>query len=251
MQNYDNELTIYRGESFTLDFKVQYESGAPYIVSSEAENPYWLISISDSALETGNRDVRNYWLPVDNKNKYASTLPLDLYDFKTYATGDKPAYASFSDVKSFPISGVYYNGQYVESLSAKHAVFYNSLEPGTYKYWDNGWKDYDCRIVCPFRSADTSTLEIGKYYYSIQFITGISTLSYLRSLVSENTELTSEQIKDLDVHELYDLVKNVSNLPSDLHLEQPIFPTSSNPIMAPNVINVISYMQGDIRWTTI
>ena len=250
MQMYKNELVIYRGEAFTLDYAIQFANGAPFIISNELNNPYFLLSISNTAFSQNSREVRNYWLSLENYKKFTLTEPLDLQSLKVSATSNESVYKSFNDITSFPITGVYLNGKLVSSISENHAVFYNSLEPGKYKYWsEDKWVDYECRVVCPFVSGDTKTWSAQKYYYTIQLVTGIDMREYLVTQYSELHPESYQQIGDLDNIELYNSLKKDVVFPEDFDVTQPLAITSDSiPILSPTSIKVISYMQGDVTW---
>lgn len=248
MQMYKNELVIYRGEAFTLDYEIKYQDGTPYIVSNKLDNPYLLLSISNTAFSQNKREVRNYWYPLSDKPRFTLTEPLDIQDFKKAAENGESLYSSFDDITSFPIKGVYLNGEFVSELTAEHAVFSNSLEPGKFKYWKNGkWNDYALRLVQPFTSNDTKEWLAQKYYYTIQLVNGTDLRNYLLTLYNES--YPNEDADTFTNYELYNSLKDTVDFPEDFDITQPLaIIAQSIPLLSPVSITVISYMQGDITW---
>lgn len=240
-----NELQIYRGETFTIDKIFQNKDGSPYIVSSELTNPYWLLSISNTTYYQENRTVKNYWLPV-NVPRFRSTLPVALTDIKTSSTGSAPVYTSFDDNITFPIVG-YYNSHAV-SFDEKDCVFYVEVNGvKTYKYWDNGWKDYECRIIKTFTQDDTSDLYAQNYLFSISLVSGMTTEDYVENLAIDY-ELAVEGFSTEQLYEI--LTKQVElKFPKNFSITQPIgYIDTSYPILEPTRMKVSNVLRGGITW---
>ena len=247
MQMHKNNLVIYRGESFTLDYNVVYGKGEPLIISDQMTSPYLLLSISNTAYSQEKREIRNYWYPLKDFPKFTLTKPLDIQELKNGLNGVSK-YSSFYDIVNFPIEGVYLNGKLVERLTENYAVFCNSLEPGVYKYWKNGaWEDYDFRVIQSFTSEDTRTWLHQKYYYSIQLVTGTEVREYLSSLYRHN--FLDTKYLDMSNQEIYDVLKDKVEFPVDFDMDKPLVKIDNSiPILAPTAITVVTYMQGDTTW---
>lgn len=237
-----NEFTMYRGESVTLDYDFRYKNGEPFIVSQEMQNPHLLLSISNTAYSQNKREIRNYWFDLTHIPTFALTIPLDLQELKNGPGDDaKSLFSKFSDVTAFPIEA-YYNGA-LYTIYANAAVFYNSLEPGIYKYWSGGkWYDYSFSFTYTFTSEDTKEWNSQKYYYTIQLVEGSDLRTYLESLYEgDSSELSNMQ--------LYEALKDSVEFPENFDATQPYYKIENSiPILSPTPIKVISYMQGDITW---
>lgn len=133
MKTYGNEITIHRGESFTIDKFIVNKDGSPYIVSNQLLNPHIRISISDSLYEQEGRYVSNYFLNLSKLPRFVSTIPVDIRSFKSAPDGSS-LYESFAAMSGLP-SG--YIGNYeVTYTSDDDALFYCKNADGTvdYKY---------------------------------------------------------------------------------------------------------------------
>lgn len=169
MQSYKNEITVTRGETFTIDKTLVNKDGSPYIVSSKLNNPYWLLSISNTVYSQENRYVKNYWLPV-NEPCFNSTIALNIKDIKVSADSDTPLYNSLKEITNLPIVG-YINGVAVSFDIGTDTLFYDDTID-KYMYWDDGWKEYECRIIKTFLREDTIEWTSQNYQYSIQLVSG-------------------------------------------------------------------------------
>lgn len=171
MQVLRNELKVYRGESFTIDKLLQNRDGSPYVVSNELQNPYWLISVSNTQYAQDKRYVKNYWLSLENFPRFSLTHAFNFKDIKVSETSDESEYNTFDEVaeQGGVISG-YLNGAYVEIDLSVYAILTDGKE---FKYW-NGTSlvNYVCRIVKTFSTEDTKEWQSQNYLYSIQLVTG-------------------------------------------------------------------------------
>ena len=177
MKNFNNEIQIRRGETFTIDKFVENKDGSPYIVSNKLSNPYFVITIASSKFEQANRYIKKYWLSLANYPKFLSTQPVDLHSIKVSSSSTEIKY------DDFPVDGLiegYVDGVYVQYDRFDDAVFYiDKGDAVEYKYYNTevdktgtpvGWTTYKCRIIKSFSSADTSEWSEQEYIYSIDLI---------------------------------------------------------------------------------
>lgn len=167
MQLHGNEITIHQGEAFTFHRILKNRDGTPYIISDELVNAHFLLTITNTLYAQSGRYLKKYWLKIsDNLPTFDLTVPLHIKNLKNAA--GETLYNTLDSITSFPIT-CYINGEYV-SVGDRYAVFYD--DDKKYKYWDDGWKNYECRIIKPISSDDTSNWSISTYLYSIQLVTG-------------------------------------------------------------------------------
>lgn len=245
MQLFNKNIKIHRGETFSLKFSIRTEDGAPYIISDEFTNPYFLLSISDSMYAEPKRFIKNYWLSLDNIPRFELTRPIDIKSIKYGTANTVSKYNTLGHIgDSFDeygyISG-YLNGEHV--VIYPKFVFYNKDEG--YAYWD-GEKmvEYHLDFVKTFNSFDTESLVSQNYYYDLKFVSGIDTLTYLKSLAEAHVG----NVNCESVEELYRiLVDNNVVLPKDFDVTQPIGKIDVNyPLLSTGKIQVVNYLQGDL-----
>lgn len=175
MQLFNKNIKIHRGETFSLQFNIRTEDGAPYIISSEFNNPYFLLSISDSIHFEPDRYVKNYWLSLNNIPRFELTRPLELSSIKNGVGNSTPKYNSFVELKNDfvdfgKITG-YLNNELVE-ISQGYCIFYSQSEG--YKYWNgDDLVDYSLTFVKTFTKDDTIELVSQNYYYDLLLVSAI------------------------------------------------------------------------------
>lgn len=184
MKVFNNEITIHRGETFSMDKVVQNKDGSPYIVSRRLKNPCVLVSVSTTRYAQDERYKLNKWLRLTNK-LFDSTEPFDLKSLTTEPNGTTSKYPNgFSDIKTYTTEGAYapyvaygYIGDNLVICDFDDCVFYVEDDEGVrdYRYWDlnaNGWVKYEFRVTCPFTQAETSQWIEQSYVYSITLVSG-------------------------------------------------------------------------------
>lgn len=184
MKVFNNEITIHRGETFSMDKVIQNKDGSPYIVSRRLKNPCVLVSVSTTRYAQDERYKLNKWLRLTNK-LFDSTEPFDLKSLTTEPNGTTPKYPNgFSDIKTYTTEGEYapyvaygYIGGNLVICDYNDCVFYVEDNEGVrdYRYWDlnaNGWVKYEFRVTCPFTQAETSQWIEQSYVYSITLVSG-------------------------------------------------------------------------------
>lgn len=174
MQTFNNEIVIHRNETFTIDKTVKNKDGSPYCISSELNNPFFLISISTTRYYQQDRYVRNYWLNIDDDNfvpRFKSTIPVDLHSIRV-SSGGRIMFDTFEEV-TFPITAFIDDTEI--NYNYDQCVFYIEDDNGnrTYKYYDGtSWNDYICKIILPITQQDTKNWIEQSYVYSIQLVSG-------------------------------------------------------------------------------
>lgn len=169
----NNELIVRRNETFTLDRLVVNQDGSPYIISSEMQNPYFIISVSNSLYDAENRYLVNFWLPVTIP-RFESTQPVDMTTIKK--EDGSQSYSSWNDAPNGLPSG-YINGRLSTYERANEAVFYFEDDDGNrdYRYWNGEtWVPYECRIIFKFLQVFTKDWVERSYYYNIDLVDGIA-----------------------------------------------------------------------------
>ena len=257
MKIHNNELTVYRNETWTLSKKVINRDGSPYIISSELNNPYFLVTVASGRYEQTDRYIYNKWLNLKNFERFLFTQPVDIsnvpiFDETTLEIVDYAHYRSFNDM---PLPAGY---QGDKSLGyANIAIFAEKVSPSVthYKFWEyinnieddysGRWVDYDCPIVTTFSKEVTSAWIEQNYYYSILLVDGVSTLEYLL----ETAQRFNIDTTGLDINQLYNVIKELdSSLVENVKdLNKPLIDTTGvHVILPPTKLSVQSVLEGVI-----
>ena len=80
MRTLNNEITIHRGETFSMDKIIVNKDNSPYIISSKLRHPHWLLSISTTKYIQANRYIKNYWLDL-HKNSILNCASQKIFQF--------------------------------------------------------------------------------------------------------------------------------------------------------------------------
>ena len=226
MQVHNNEITVYRNESFTMNKVIKNRDGSPYIISNELNNPYFLITVSSSLYQEEGRYVYNKWLNLKDHLRFRITRPVNINELGYDSFGNMTVPHGFEGDLSMHYANV--------------AVFTDGVD---YKYWSHnhvGWKDYSCKINTAYSSGVTSKWPEQTNYYGILLVSGESLEDYLRVEI----ERISGPIGT--VEEMYEYLKNVqpesvSHIPDS---SRPIIISEVREILEPTKLYVKSNMKG-------
>lgn len=172
MKTHGNQITIHRGESFTIDKYIVNKDESPYIVSNALENPHLRISVSDSLYEQNGRYILNTYLNLSKLPRFVNTNAVDITLFRKTPNGAQ-SYTSFDDMTGLP-SG-YIGNSLVMYERENEAVFCNKLSDGRtiYRYLSNGhWRDYSFRLIKSFSNELTRNWNGQNYWYDITLVSG-------------------------------------------------------------------------------
>jgi hypothetical protein len=176
MKIHGNDITIHRGETFTLSMNVKMRDGTPFIMTYDpnnkaAHNPHILITIASSKYVQKGSYVKNWWLPMsDETPSFTST------EIKTLTGLDHT-----------PSDGV--NERY---------LYYNQQD-GKYYYYDNGFKEYAFKIHKAFLHEDTNALVSQSYYYSVTYVDGVVGLGAVIAYMREDWSEITKDVTNLDI----------------------------------------------------
>lgn len=172
MKTYNNELIVYKGETFTIDKYLVNKDGSPFIISSKLENPYFLLTVGSDLYKP--EYVYNKWLeivgPMSQRNgvqkiaRFDSTVPVEIQLDKD---GQWP---SFLPKGTTSTSAVYYIVNDDGSKTYKYATIDNLPT-------ENGvnvasWTDYNCRLSTIFTHDITKDWNEQNYYWGIRLVDG-------------------------------------------------------------------------------
>lgn len=247
MKVYKNELVVRRNETFTIDKYVENRDGSPYIISNQLSNPYFLITVAGATYQHADRYVYHAWLPV-TLPRFKTTVPVNIADFKDSDGNIK--WKNFDNLQNLPDG--YVNGVLTTYTEGNDALFYCENDDGDriYKYWNDGWKDYRCRIVKTFGKDITSDWVEKGYFYMIELVSGTSVHDYLiASCQQHGIDYPLSEAVDTPIEkykEMYEALKTINpSLVEGLNIERPLASFDSvYPLLETTKITVLSNLKG-------
>lgn len=164
-----NEITITRGETFTMNKKITNLDGSPYIVSSELQNPHWLITITPTRYSTDKNKVINKWLDISNYPRFKNTQPVKLPDGFSFSTDEFPnAEYNGDETSGYANVTIFYENNGFGVISYKYWKYINNIK-GNYR---GEWVDYSCDIITTYSRDITLGLAEQDYLYNINLVAG-------------------------------------------------------------------------------
>lgn len=164
-------LTIKRGETFTVDFSFTNKDDSPFIVSSELTHPYLLFSVVSNSFATENAYEYNVWCDLRKYYRFKSTTAIEINNINSFDV------ATYPDVDT-DANGRQYCNDCVFKCKAdgKYYVYKYESQDGA---GDAGYYEYELRLVLGLDSDVTAQWSSQTYTYSI-------------SLVESEEEVTSD-----------------------------------------------------------
>lgn len=190
-----NEMTVLRGETFTIDRTIVNRDGSPFIVSSEYQNPYLLLTVASTRYDEMPDGYKvNWWLNLDEMVGEDGNI-VKLPRFKS----TRPIQISKFDTESEELIGY-------EPLEDLFCVITD--DGPMYKYFDEAgvWHEYEFRIIHHFLHSVTTEWIEQSYLYSIRLVAGLSMESYIKDLYKAVFDIDAPSHKT--VEELYNEIKN-------------------------------------------
>ena len=244
MQIRNNEVTIYRGETWTMNRKVQNRDGSPFIVCNRFENPFFLITIVSAMYQQENRYRLNRWLDLNNFKKFENVIPVELKSIQSDYT--------FANI------GIPHGYEGDETSGYANIAIFSEKNPNgviSYKYWEYNnndkndysgeWVDYECIITCMFTKDITERLIEQNYHYGISLVTGKRMLDELNDCaIKGNIDISNVEN---DPIKLYNYIAELN--PSLItHICEPSRPLvnidDSYEILRPTKLTVQSNLKG-------
>lgn len=267
MRVLNNEMIVHRNETFTIDKIILARDGAPFVVSSQIDNPYICITVTSSKYEQLGRYHVTWWLDVGQGYTDDGTL-ITLPRFNSTTPMHLTTDTWLTSLPIDPVTGLVYN--------AFEAIWYINKSDGTkeYKRWDlntGRWIDYSFRIIKTFTQEDTKEWIEQDYQYDITLVAGDTLTEYLYDLKlhtfmelyevldsaifldyldSDYDSALAELWEDLatDNTGIYDWLKTINrNLVKDLDMTAPLINYSAvQIILPPTKLTVQSYLKGGL-----
>lgn len=220
MKTIGNNIVVTRGEVFVLARDVVYRNGAPYVLRSQLENPYLLITISSNTYRMQGKYFRRYWL-----------------DLSTYPAFDK---AEVKDITEEQLTSNTLPDGYTETTCIYRFVT-TAGESEYYRYVgtsSNGtYQSYSFSFVKTFLNTDTRDWIESNYLYEIQIVSGQKTVDYITNTWNS---LFSGQPVPGTVEDMYnEIMKERPDLLEGVSLDNVLVNFTSNDIiLSPSKITI-------------
>lgn len=211
---YNNEITVHRGESFTLERTIVNQDGSPYIVSSAEENPYIAITVAAARYDQTGRYNKTWWLSLQDFPRFKYTIVKTVSSFNS-APGD----------------------------NAYEYVYTNGTD---YKYWDGTkYVDYAFSFVMIFDTSITNDWVEQNYLYDIKHVYGNSTRDYLVQLCNEYDEDYLQKYPTASIEDIYDRLASIDEAYVEgIDYTVPVYDTKIQTILLkPTKLTVQSYLR--------
>lgn len=211
---YNNEITVHRGESFTLERAIVNQDGSPYIVSKFEENPYLAITVAAARYDQTGRYNKTWWLSLKDFPRFKYTVPKTVQSFVSRPGDDAYDY-------------VYTNGT-------------------DYKYWDGTeYVDYAFSFVKAFDTDITNEWIEQSYMYDIKHVYGNSTRDYLVELCNEYDPDYLLKYPSASSEDIYDHLASIDEAYVEgIDYTSPIYDTKIQTILLrPTKLTVQSYLR--------
>lgn len=180
-----HEITIQRGETFTLDMKIVMTNGEPFRIDEKTNNPYIRFVIASDRYKRDGYYHKVWWLPLDKVPKFKTT-----------------EICAVSDIDQVVDPMVLY---YIED---SERYVYKTDNSDTSEL-----KDYEFRVIKSFSHSDTIELVGSSYLYSITFVSGTLVSDTLKYIID------SEYYRDPDDGTIVGLTKFTDEITGEFNNE--------------------------------
>ena len=220
MRTIGNNIVVTRGEVFVLARDIVYRNGAPYVLRSQLENPYLLITVSSNTYRMKGKYFRRYWL-----------------DLSTYPAFDT---AEVKDITEEQLT----SNTLPENYTATTCIYRFVTPAGESEYYryvgtsPNGtYQSYSFSFVKTFLNTDTRDWVESNYLYEIQIVSGQTTVEYVTNTWNS---LFSGQPMPSTVEDMYnEIMKERPDLLEGVSLDNVLVNFTSNDIiLSPSKITI-------------
>lgn len=197
MKTIGNNIAITRGEVFVLARELVYKNGAPYVLRSQLQNPYIIITISSNTYKMQGKYFRRYWLDLSTYPKFETAEICDISE-QNLSENTLPS--------GYTASRCIY--RYIYPSGAVEYYRYVGTSP------TGEYEPYSFSFIQTFSNIETKSWIESNYLYEINIVSGELTETYLtetfKSLFSaEDVPENMEDIYKAIAKEYPDWVANV------------------------------------------
>lgn len=172
--NQNNDISIYRGESVALDFKISQSNDyyIPFLVSTEREHPRICITIGSARRESNNIVSKQIWLDLEGVPRFYSTVVQNM--------GTLPDEA-LDDIASMMQSNIMYQFLKQEEVDADEAkLHFMMLDPEDEE--ELLIDEYAFTVTMTLNETHTLDMTNTDYFYQIELMDTVPMLTELLSI---------------------------------------------------------------------
>lgn len=241
MESFGNKRKVRQGEDWSLSLNLLAgdEPDVPYIVSSELDNPFFVVTVASTKYEKNLRYVKSWWNEVNSVRFYQTT---PLYVGELASINDLPENAS--------VVGEVANENYLYQYTLIGDNIDKKLgrKPYYYYYFDHSQPNspridgYNCEVIFNFFSKDTVEWSSQNYLYQLSLVTGKPMDYVLDSIARQHTDygdLPLDFPTTIDAQYEYVKTRWGDELQPDIDVSSPLGSIDSvEPILPPTELSV-------------
>ena len=192
--NQNNDISVYRGETGAIDFKISQRSDyyVPFLISSARVNPMVCITIGSTRRESKNIVTKQLWLEVDSMliPKFTQTVVTDLGTISS---------ASESTITTDIEPGTMYQFKRETEVNTGNPQLhfvYSIIEDNVEVAHID---DYDFTVIMAIDETITLDMTNNEYYYQIELMDTELMLDHLLEIFEDNPALINKLPDDFAV----------------------------------------------------
>lgn len=273
MESFGHERQVQQGEDWNLDILLSASDKEyiPYIISSERNNPYFVVTVASTKYEKNLRYVKSFWNDIDSINpitnapfipRFFSTVPVECGEL-----GYVDPNADDKVLKDLPIMpglGEFAEATNGDSINRRYLYQYtkasDEIDPELghkeyhYFYFDYSTgvatrvDGYECHVIYNFPSEVTAEWTGQNYLYQITLVSGLTLADRLEQIY--RVKLQEGKITEKDwpdtIEGQYKYVKLVwpNELQPDIDVDSPLGRIlQPEPILPPTKLEVFNNLR--------
>jgi hypothetical protein len=184
--NQNNDITLYRGETGAIDFKISQRTDyyVPFLLSSARVNPMACITIGSTRRESKNIVSKQLWIDLSNLPRFSQTVVTDL------GIIDATAEANLAATMT---TGIMYQFKRATEVAAGNPQLHFAYEPvdGTVLI-----DDYHFTIILAVDETITLDMTNSEYLYQIEVMDTELMIPHIVAVLTANPHLINRLPSD-------------------------------------------------------
>lgn len=241
MRWYGRELTVARGEEFSLSCEITDDNGVPYMISSALPNPTFMLTVANTLYKSDDkRYVLNCWTPLVTKAPTATSVSTlvgatnvsivyyltadctidnvkyNKYTYYTYNGATWDVYVTYVNGYVFDTFEIGNISNLTDAPSTSERKLYKYTNGKYYIFVDSSWLEYKTIFVQTFSSSITRDWLNKNFYYELRLVAGELTDEFRQKLSEDKLNEYTDNPFDLITDEFVLIPKTQLNVLSRL-----------------------------------